>query len=499
MSYTNNTEGLRIPPYSIEAEDGVLGSVLLNPVDSMIKALDAGITAESFYDRRNQALFAELKAMLDANVPMDALTIGEWLKDRNELDRCGGYDRLVGLQSDMLVAAHVSHYSKIVAEKKLYRSIIEIASGMIDEAYKVERPAMDILQEFPEKLARLMASDGRRSNAQILDAWMERMELIRKGELRPGLPLPWRGLDKMMCGLQPGLIVIGARPSVGKTTLAVNITDFLARKGIPGAWVPQDMGWEQTLVRSVIRESRVSLPRLNRGYARWNQVETVRQCKDLVKSWPLYPIESPTLQTILTQSRMLKLKHDIQYVVIDFLTLLHVEGWRGDRRTEIGRITGSLKALALELGIPVILLSQLARGSVKDGGRRPRLDDLRESGDIEQDATQVLLLSKADPEDYEDYRPPEKGEEKQSPLPEDAEARYLRGVIVDLAKNQQGEIGPIEMWQRPNYFRMDEAESGFCDLFSKLSEYGSQLKEDEVCDPNEPCLTDGEDEVEDLL
>jgi replicative DNA helicase len=493
---TEATQGLLVPPHSVEAEEGVLGSILLDPVNSLLKAMEAGVCAESFYDRRHQALFSGLQAMLSANAPMDAITIGEWLKDRNELDRCGGYDYLVRLQADTLVPAHVDYYSKIVSEKRMYRAIIEVAQKMMDDAYCLERPARDLLQEFPARLARLMASDGSKTNAALLDAWVERMEKIKNGELQAGLPLPWVDLDKMMCGLQPGLIMLGARPSVGKTTLAVNVVDHLARQGYPGAWVPRDMGWEQTLVRSVIRESRVSLPRLNRGFARWSQIETVRECARLVKSWPLHAIEESSLQAILTQARMLKLKHDIQYLVIDFLTLLHVDGWRGERRTEIGRITGELKGLGLELGIPVILLSQLSRGSVKDGGRRPRMDDFRESGDIEQDATQAILLSKALPEDYNDFKPPKKGEEKESPLPVDADKRYLRGVIVDLAKNQQGETGWVEMWMRPNYFRMEEAEPGFCDLTARLSEFGADLKKDEACDPAEPCVVDGEEEVE---
>lgn len=487
----SSVDQLRVPPYSEEAERGVLGSVLLDPVDSLLKVQDSGLCPESFYDRRHQALFQELQAMLSANVPMDAITIGEWLKDRNLLDRCGGYDYLIELQAETLVPAHVGFYSGIVAEKKLNRAIIEISAKMMDEAYTAERSGKELLHEFPARMARLMATSSTQTNKAILDTWMARMEKIKKGELAGGLPLPWPKLDKAMCGLQPGLIMLGARPSVGKTTLAVNISDHLSRQGIPGVWVPRDMGWEQTLVRSVIRESRVSLPRLNRGFARWNQVETVRECKDLVSSWPLHAIEDCMLDPIMTGIRMLKLKHDVQYAVIDFLTLLHVEGWRGERRVEIGRITGSLKGLGLELGIPIILLSQLSRGNVKDA-RRPRMDDFRESGDIEQDATQAILMSKALPEDYEDYD----FNQKVSPLPEDAEARYLRGIVVDLAKNQQGETGEIEMWQRPNYFRMEDADAGFCDLRGKLSEYGADMKTDEACDPNEPCLVDGDDEVD---
>jgi replicative DNA helicase len=188
---------------------------------------------------------------------------------------------------------------------------------------------------------------------------------------------------------------------------------------------------------------------------------------------------------------MLKLKHDIQYLTVDFLTQVHVDNWRGDRRNEIGKITAALKALAFDLDIPVILLSQLSRGSVKDS-RPPRMDDLRESGDIEQDATQVLLVYKAPPSDYADYDKDSKPE----PLPEDADRRYLRGTIFDLAKNQQGETGLVEMWLRPNYFRFQEAEADFMDLQFRLAEFGRETQQDEICDADEPAVCDGDEEVE---
>ena len=485
------SDALRIPPHSVEAERGVLGSLLLDPMNSIGKAQGAGVSAESFFDLRHQTLYKNLLEMACANVPMDALTIGEWLKDRGDLERVGGFEYLVELQGATLVPAHVEHYSGIVAEKKLYRSIIDVSAKMMDAAYTGEDGAKKLLHEFPARIARLVASSDSMTNAVIIDAWLDRIEKIKNGELKPGLPLPWDALDRMMCGLKPGLIMLGARPSVGKTSLAVGISDHLASQGIPGAWVPRDMGWEQTLVRSIIRESRVSLPRLDRGYARWNQVQTVKECGELVKKWPLYPINECFLDNIMTQARMLKLKYDIQYLILDFLTLFYVEHWRGERRTEIGRITGSLKGLGLDLGIPVILLSQLSRASVKEG-RRARMDDFRESGDIEQDATQAILLSKAAPDDYDAY---DKDTNPQ-PLPDDADRRFLRGVVVDLAKNQQGETGMVEMWLRPNYFRFERAEPGWVDLQARLSEFRRQTEQDEVCDPDELAVCDGDDDVE---
>lgn len=491
MSNADNPSQFRVPPHSLEAERGVLGSILLDPMQSIARAQESGLQPASFFDRRNQALYKSLCDMLRANVPMDALTISEWLKDANQLDEVGGLDYLIELQEATLVPAHVAHYSEIVVEKKLYRDMIRIGAQMVEDAYECGEPAGKLLQNVPAKLARLMNEKRDADNQSVLDKWFKRMEAIKNGEIRNGLPLPWPALDEMLCGLQPGLIVIGARPSAGKTTMEVNICDFLAQQGIAGARGCLDMSHEQLLVRSVIRESRVSLPRLNRGYARWSQIETVRECKDLVARWPFHIITGRSLDGICTQARMLKLKHDIQYLTVDFLTQVHVDNWRGDRRNEIGKITATLKALAFDLDIPVILLSQLSRGSVKDS-RPPRLDDLRESGDIEQDATQVLLVYKALPQDYADYDK----ESNPEPLPEDADRRYLRGTIFDLAKNQQGETGLVEMWMRPNYFRFQHAEPEFMDLEHRLSEFGQETRNDDVCDAAEPAVCDGDDEVD---
>ena len=484
----NDGSGLRVPPHSAEAERGVLGSVLLDPLECLGKTQTAGLVDVSFYDRRHQELYLQMVEMASAGVPMDALTIGEWLKGHDALEKVGGYDYLIELQDAQLVTAHVQHYSEIVLEKRRLRDLIMLGSNVVDRVYKGELSASELEQMASSELVSLMNRKQDVSNKALLDAWYERMEGIKRGEIQNGLPLPWPGLDDMMCGLQPGLIVVGARPSAGKTTMAVNLSDYLVREGCHGASACLDMSREQLLVRSVIRESRVSLPRLNRGYARWSQIETVKECKNLVAKWPLHVIEERTLQGVCSQARMLKLKFDIQFLVIDFLTQLHVEGWRGDRRTEIGRITSTLKALAFDLGIPVILLSQLSRGSVKDA-RAPRLDDLRESGDIEQDATQVLLIYKALPEYYEAYDKDNNPE----PLPEDADRRFLRGVIFDLAKNQQGETGMVEMWMRPNYFRFEEAEPGFVDLQGKLAEFGMETAKDDACDPSEDAVTDTDD------
>lgn len=487
--------GLRVPPHSAEAERGVLGSVLLDPLPSLGKLQGKRLCEESFYDRRHQALYAALVEMAAAHVPMDGIMIGEWLKDCGGLETCGGYDYLIELQDAAVVAAHVEFYADIVVEKKLYRDVITLGVDLADGGYKGEDEAQVLLQQASGRLVKLMECRTTETNQAALDRWYQRMEDIKNGKKTNGLPLPWPTLDSILCGLETGLILIGARPSCGKTTMEVNIADFLAREGCPVARACLDMSKEALLSRSVIRESRVSLPRLKYGFARWTQLETVRECKDLVARWPNYVIDDGTLGGICSTARMLKLKHGIELLTVDFAQLVTTGNGHIDSNMNalMGQVTKQLKALAFELDIPVVLLSQLSRAGAND--ERPKLSHLRDSGNLEQNATQVILISKARDDDYPGY---DKDNNPQ-PLPEDAERRVLRGLIVDVAKNQNGEIGETEMWLRPNYFRMEEAEAEFLDLSSRLAEWTQETTADEQKDPGERVTdtdTDEDDEVE---
>ncbi len=488
-----NEKGLRVPPYSEEAEMGLLGSILLEPMVSLGRAQGVQLRPDMFYDRRHQLLFNALVDMARDGRAMDGLTIADWLKDRNEMEMVGGFDYLLRLQAEAGVAAHVEHYAQIVVEKSLRRSVVAQATALIDDAYSGELDGHELVRTVPARFTQLAAMRQGESNQEVLDRWYARMEDIKKGIISNGLPLPWPSMDKMMCGLEPGLILVGARPSCGKTTLEVNIADFLAREGCPVARACLDMSKEALLVRSVMRESRVSLPRMKYGYARWSQISTVKECKDLVAGWPFHVIEDGTLDGICSAARMLKLKHDIELLTVDFAQLVTTGNGHLDANMNalLGLVTKQLKALAFELDIPVLLLSQLSRGSDKDA-RRPKLSDLRDSGNLEQNATQVILMSKAKPEDYEAYDQSTNPE----PLSKDVDRRILRGLVVDLAKNQQGEIGALEMWLRPNYFRIEEAEPEFTDLHAKLGQFTRETNADEVCDPNEEAVCDGDDEVE---
>ncbi len=485
----SNPDGLRVPPHSEEAERGVIGSILLDPPSSLGKAQGKHLRAEMFYDRRHQALFNSLLDMLGSGKAMDAITIGEWLKARNELELVGGYNYLVQLQDSTLVPAHIEFYSDIVVEKYKLRRIINLGSQMVDDAYKGEDDADNLIESIPSKLVKISGMQTRDvTNQEVLDAWYQKMVDIKEGRRSNGLPLPWDGLNTMMCGLEPGLIVIGALRSTGKTTLELNICDYLAAQGVPVARACLDMSREQLLCRSVICAARVSMPRIKRGYARWNQLETVRECKDLVAKWPFHVIESNTVEEICREARMLKLKHDIQLLTVDFAQLvgsLENPKLEGQLVILMGVVTKALKALAFELEIPVILLSQLNRASGKAGekARRPVLSDLRDSGKIEENATQVLLLSKA----LEDDLPME--------LPEDADRGFYRPVIFDLAKNQNGETGEIHMVLRPNYFRFDESEPEYVDMKYKLAEFRRET-EKEIAESDIPGARETDTDVE---
>jgi len=311
------------------------------------------------------------------------------------------------------------------------------------------------------------------------------MVAIKKGEITNGLPLPWPALDELMCGLEPGLIIVGAEKSGGKTTFELNLCDHLARNGCPIGRAGLDMSVESLLCRSVVREARISLPRLKHGHAKWNQMATVKECKNLIATWPYYIIENGTVSGICQEARMLKIKHDIQLLTVDFMQLVVTDDGRIDSNMNMlmGVVTRTFKALAFELDIPVILLSQFSRAIARpnEKRRRPVLTDLRDSGNIEQNATQVILLSKALPEDFPAIAWDENGEETEwLTLPPEAEKKYYRPVIADLAKNQNGETGEIPLVLAASYFRLDEAGTGYKTMAADLLRYERETIDEEA-------------------
>ncbi|MDF7801589.1 replicative DNA helicase [Pontiellaceae bacterium B1224] len=441
--------GLRIPPHSEEAERGVLGSILLDPSGSLDKCLAKRLGADGFYDRRHQALYEQLIDMSQANVPMDAITIGEWLKNKNALDKVGGYDYLVQLQDSTLVPAHVEFYCDIVMEKRLYRMLIEQSSETVDLAYKGEEEASTLVSEAEANLFKLSEH-----GAEQIPDWKEsvrnaftEIENTDPNQLVTGVTTGFMELNKHLGGLQKtDMIVLAARPAMGKTSLALNIAENAAigRHGdpVPVAVFSLEMSREQLVKRMLFSNAKVASYKLKDGRGLTNDEHgRLTRAVDQLSKAQIYIDDTPGLEAVELRSRARRLKsrYDIKLIVIDYLQLMNYSKFAKDgRQRETMAISGAVKAMAKELDVPVIVLSQLSRAAESTGDNIPKLSHLRDSGAIEQDADMVWLL----------YRPSyyEKGD-----------ARNTDNLaVLDIAKFRHGATGDVKLSFIREYTRFED-------------------------------------------
>jgi len=440
--------GLRIPPHSEEAERGVLGSILLDPLGSIDKCLAKRLGSDAFYDRRHQALFEHMVDMNQASVPMDAITIAEWLKTRNAVEKVGGYDYLVQLQDSTLVPAHVEFYCDIVLEKKLYRNLIEASSDTIDAAYKGEQEAALLVSEAEASLFAL-SSHGAEKIPDWKDSVKDVFAELEKdpNEVDVGVSTGYKGLNDRLRGLaKTDMIVLAARPAMGKTSLAMNIAENaalgkLARKPVAVGIFSLEMSREQLVRRMLFSNARVSSQAVQNRMTQQDHMKLANAVDRLQKA-KIYIDDTPGLEAVELRSRARRMKsrYDIELIVIDYLQLMNYSKFSKEgRQRETMAISGAIKAMAKELGVPVIVLSQLSRATEQRGGENiPKLSDLRDSGAIEQDADVVLLL----------YRP----------------SYYKHGddrntdnlAIVDVAKFRHGSTGEVKMNFIREYTRFED-------------------------------------------
>ena len=442
--------GLRIPPYSEEAERGVLGSVLLDPASALDKCIAKRLSAESFYDRRHQALFEQLVEMGQANVAMDAITIAEWLKSHNALETVGGYDYLVQLQDSTLVPAHVEYYCDIVQEKSLYRRLIEHSNEIIDAAYKGEEDAELLVSHAEESLFDL----GSHGSDRIPD-WKESLNSVfaeiqkDPNEIDHGVTTGFAGLNARLRGLaKTDMIVLAARPAMGKTSLAMNIAENAAlgklaknNEGVPVGIFSLEMSREQLVRRMLFSNAKVSMQSVQHHLTQTNHM-LLADAMDRLRKAKVYIDDTPGLEAVELRSRARRMKsrYGIELIVIDYLQLLNYSKFARDgRQRETMAISGAIKAMAKELDVPVLVLSQLSRGPENRNDNIPKLSDLRDSGAIEQDADVVLLLYRKSYYDQGDERNADKT------------------AYVDVAKFRHGETGRVEMIFDREYTRFADA------------------------------------------
>ncbi len=386
-------------PHSDDAERSLLGAVLLdNPLFHRAQEL---LAPGAFYATRHQKIFRTLERMSEANVAFDLVTLKEHLQRAGDLDACGGPAYLAALVDGVPRSANVEHYARIVKEKAVLRDLVLAAQHILSQAMQAQGP-VDLILDDSEKAIFRVAEDRLRAGFVPIKAIAEKSlkaieDLTKRKEPITGIPTGFFLLDEMTAGLQPGdLVILAARPSMGKTTLAMNIAaNASIRHGLKSGIFSLEMSIQQIFFRLLCSEARVDAHHLRTGRVGRPDWERMSKAYLEISEAPIFVDDTPgvSVMEMRAKARRLKLEHGLDLLLVDYLQLMRGRERRDSRQQEISDISRSLKELAKELQIPVVGLSQLSRApEQRTGDRRPQLSDLRESGAIEQDADVVLFL-----------------------------------------------------------------------------------------------------------
>ena len=392
---------LRLPPHSVEAEQAVLGGVLLdNGAWDRIADILAGA---HFYRSEHRAVFNAVAALCEVGQPCDAVTVAERLDRDGQLESSGGLAYLAELAENTPSAANIAAYAEIVRERAVLRELIRTSTEIADAAFRPEgRAALDLLDDAERRIFDLAerGGAGRRESIAIRDVLvsvMERIdELSRRDSPITGVPTGFEDLDRKTAGLQQGdLIIVAGRPSMGKTSFSMNIVEMAAiRARLPVIVFSMEMPAEQLTMRMLSSLGRIDQQKVRTGKLDDDDWPRLTSQLALLNDTNIFIVDEPALTPteLRARCRRLKREHGLGLVVIDYLQLMHVPGTRENRATEISEISRSLKALAKELMVPVVACSQLNRGLEQRQDKRPVMSDLRESGAIEQDADLILFI-----------------------------------------------------------------------------------------------------------
>lgn len=439
----------RTPPHSVEAEQGVLGSMLISPRDAIAEVVEK-ITTEYFYIPAHQTIFDALVELWNAGAGIDLITFTQVLRDKNLLESVGGAAAVTNLYTFVPTAANVGYYLEIVRDKYILRSIISAATESVRRAYEEQDEVSNLLDEVEQKI---FAVGEDRFKGQILsmkDQVMEAIESIeklyeRKGGIT-GVSTGFVEFDRMTSGMHPSeMIVIAARPSMGKTAFAMNIAEHVAiSEKLPVGVFSLEMSSQQLVQRLLCSRARVNLQKVRDGFLGERDFPSLTAAASKLAEAKIFidDTASLTILELRAKARRLKAQQDVQLLIIDYLQLLRSTSRRAqdNRQLEISEISAGLKGLAKELKIPVIVVAQLNRQPEQRSGGKPRLSDLRESGSIEQDADLVGLLVR--PEMYE----------------EDEEARQEKSGEAELiiAKQRNGPVGEIPLTFLKEFTRFED-------------------------------------------
>ena len=430
------TRALPTPPHSVEAEESVLGAVLLSS-DAANIALEK-LHAEDFYTPAHQQIFEAVQGLFDANEPIDAVTVSEVLRRDGSLERMGGVDFLTRLLDTVPTTSNIEYYAGIVEEHALRRRLMRVGGTIGSIATEMQEPIADVLDRSEQEV--FLVSERRIGGGlapidPLLGPAIEQAEeRQREGTEVTGIPTGYRDLDRKLAGLHAtNLIIIAARPSMGKSALALNIAQNVALQDHPVAIFSLEMSREEVVSRMLCAAGRIDTQKLRTGHLTESDFTKLSNAASQLYKKPIFVDDSPglTVTEIRAKARRLRRRPGLGLVVVDYLQLMHGTGGE-NRQQEIAIISRSLKNLARELEVPVIALSQLNRALEQREDKRPRLGDLRESGALEQDSDVVMFIYR------DEYYSPDK-----------VETKGVAEVVV--AKHRQGAVGKVQMTFLPEF------------------------------------------------
>jgi len=441
MNLSELTTLERLPPQNLEAEQAILGSMLLEE-EAIVYAAEL-LDESAFYKDAHRKIFSALLTLYRGNVSVDLITVTDELKKRNVLEEVGGASYLATLTSIVPTAANAEHYCRIVKQKAILRDLIRVSTHIASEGYE-EASEPDLLLDRAETMIFDIASKKiKRDAIAMKDIIKSSIELIdalyqRKGVIT-GLPTGFTELDQQLAGLQPSdLIVVAGRPAMGKSSFALCVAEHAALVQKTGVAIfSPEMSKENLVQRMLCSHARIDAHKVRSGMLSTSDWPNLTKAAGKLSEAPIFIDDSPAISILelRAKARRLKIRHGIGLIILDYLQLMDESSSTENRQQEISVISRGLKALGRELTVPVIAVSQLSRAPERRESFRPRLSDLRESGAIEQDADVVLMLFR---EDY--YNPTE-------------ENRGMAEVII--AKQRNGPTGSVKLAFIANYTRFE--------------------------------------------
>jgi replicative DNA helicase len=439
---------LRIPPHNLEAEQSVLGGLMLDPY--AWDQISSTLTEEDFYKVAHRKVFNSVCELYAKNQPVDIITVSNLLTDKKELEAIGGPAYLAEVMNSTPTAAHIETYAKIIREKALMRKLIHLSGEIIEKSYSESYETIEAFLDEVEgqifSITEKKKAEGLVGAAELIKDSINRLtELAERKSDMTGVASGFKALDKMTAGFQPGeMTIIAARPSMGKTAFSLNIAQHvILREKKSLAYFSVEMGKEQLMMRMLASEARVNLSELRVGSVGDTAWPRLIDKASKMAEARLFIDDTSGISPFEIRSRCRKLQaqHGLDIIVIDYLQLMDLKQKVDSRERAVAEISKTLKAIAKELKVPVIALAQLNRGVEGRGDRRPMLSDLRESGSIEQDADVIMMLFR---EDYYDRDNPD-----------------IKGISeIIIGKHRNGPVGTVKLRWEANIGRFSDLEEG---------------------------------------